>query len=179
MTLSVRCVGAAEVQSCVEPLADILVDCVEGGASVSFMAPIARATARGFWQGVAAAVVEGRCILLLAEADGVVVGTVSVVPAAQENQPHRADLAKMLVHRRARNTGVGEALLLAAEAAARTVGRTLLVLDTATGGAGERLYARLGWQRVGIIPGYALYPDGEPCDTTLFCKTLQPMPGSR
>ncbi len=180
MTASVlvRSVGAAEAISRIEALTDILVDCVEGGASVSFMAPVARATATGFWQAVAASVVAGRCTLLIAEAEGVAVGTVQVVPAPQENQPHRADLAKMLVHRRARNRGVGEALLLAAEAVARGEGRTLLVLDTATRGAGERLYARLGWQRVGIIPGYALYPDGRPCDTTVFYKNLLPMAAS-
>jgi len=89
-----------------------------------------------------------------------------------ENQPHRGDVAKMLVHRRARRRGVGAALLAAAEGAARAAGRTLLVLDTVTGGDGERLYARGGWQRVGVIPGYALWPEGGRCDTTVFYKLL-------
>jgi GNAT superfamily N-acetyltransferase len=154
-------------------LADLLIDCVAGGASVSFMWPLARAQALAFWDGVLASAARGERILLIAEApDGAVEGTVQVLLATPDNQPHRGDVAKMLVHRRARHRGIGAALLQAAERAARDAGRTLLVLDTVTGGDGERLYARHGWQRVGVIPGYALWPNGGFCDTTVFYKTL-------
>ena len=155
-------------------LAQVLLDCVEGGASVSFMWPLPLHKALGFWVSVLGSAQRGERIVLLAEdsASGDVVGTVQVVFAASDNQPHRADVAKMLVHRRARRRGLGAALLGAAEAAARAAGRTLLVLDTVSGGDAERLYTRLGWQRLGIIPGYALWPRGGLCDTTYFYKTL-------
>ena len=100
-------------------------------------------------------------------------GTVQVVLNQPENQPHRGDLAKMLVHRRARQQGIGAALLAAAERAALGAGKTLLVLDTATGADAERLYARQGWHRCGVIPEYALWPDGRPCATTVFFKELR------
>ena len=155
-------------------LAQVLLDCVEGGASVSFMWPLPLHKALGFWVSVLGSAQRGERIVLLAEdsASGDVVGTVQVVFAVPDNQPHRADVAKMLVHRRARRRGLGAALLGAAEAAARAAGRTLLVLDTVSGGDAERLYTRLGWQRLGIIPGYALWPRGGLCDTTYFYKTL-------
>jgi GNAT superfamily N-acetyltransferase len=161
-------VGQREIQQ----LSDVLIDCVEGGASVSFMLPISRATAIAFWQNVAAGVAGGERILLVAEdVAGSIVGTVQVLFAQAENQPHRGDVAKMLVHRRARRHGVGAALLGAAETAALEAGKTVLVLDTASGDA-ERLYARLGWQRCGVIPDYALLPGGGYCDTTFFFRTL-------
>jgi GNAT superfamily N-acetyltransferase len=155
-------------------LAQVLLDCVEAGASVSFMWPLSQQQALAFWDGVLASARRGERIVLLAEdsVSGDTVGTVQVVFAVADNQPHRADVAKMLVHRRARRRGVGAALLQAAESAARAAGRTLLVLDTVSGGDGERLYARLGWQRVGVIPGYALWPRGGLCDTTYFYKAL-------
>ena len=141
----------------VEALAALLVDCVEGGASVSFMLPLTLERARAFWQRVAAGVRSGERALLVAEdQDGTIVGTVQLVLDQPENRPHRADLAKMLVHRRARRRGLGEQLMHAAQALARDCGKTLLVLDTVTGGDAERLYTRLGWQRVGVIPDYAL-----------------------
>jgi GNAT superfamily N-acetyltransferase len=165
---SLQAVGEREIQE----LSGLLIDCVEGGASVSFMLPIARTTADAFWRSVAAAVERGERILMVAEnAAGEIVGTVQVIFAQVENQPHRADVAKMLVHRRARRHGVGAALLAAAEGAAAIAGKTLLVLDTASGDA-ERLYAKLGWQRCGVIPGYALLPGGGLCDTTFFYRTL-------
>ena len=161
-------VGDREIQD----LSDVLIDCVEGGASVSFMLPITRRTAMSFWQNVAACVARGERILLVAEeAAGRIVGTVQLIVAQAENQPHRADVAKMLVHRRARRHGVGAALLAAAESAALNAGKTLLVLDTASGDA-ERLYAKLGWQRCGVIPDYALLPGGGFCDTTFFYRAL-------
>jgi len=157
----------------IDELAAVLIDCVDGGASVSFMQPLTRERAQGFWRGVAAGVEAGDRVLLAAEDDsGTIVGTVQVVWAQAENQPHRGDVAKMLVHRRARRQGLGAALMRAAEAATLAAGRTLLVLDTVTGGDAERLYASLGWQRVGEIPGFALWPQGGPCATTVFYKAI-------
>jgi GNAT superfamily N-acetyltransferase len=156
----------------VQGLTDVLVDCVEGGASVSFMLPLPRAKAEAFWRDAAVSVARGERIVLAAEDETGIVGTVQVVWAEPENQPHRGDLAKMLVCRRARRQGIGTALLAAAELAARAAGKTLLVLDTASADA-ERLYARQGWQRVGEIPRYALLPDGSPCATQVFFKTLE------
>jgi GNAT superfamily N-acetyltransferase len=157
----------------VHQLADVLIDCVEGGASVSFMLPVARDRALAFWQSVARDVATGARALLVAEDASGICGTVQLVFDLPENQPHRGDLAKMLVHHRARRQGLGEALMRAAEDAARERGKTLLVLDAVTGGDAERLYERLGWQRVGVIPDYALMPDGAPCDTTVFYRDLR------
>jgi len=155
----------------IEGLVDVLIDCVEGGASVSFMWPLTRERSRAFWQRVARGVAAGERILVIAEDAEGVCGTVQLILDQPENQPHRADLAKMLVHRRARRRGLGAALMRAAEAAARDCGKTLLVLDTASDDA-ERLYAREGWVRVGVIPGYALLPHGGPCATTYFYRNL-------
>ena len=157
-------------------LCDVLTDCVEGGASGSFMHPMTRAKAEHFWAGVAAGLVRGERLVLVAEDWVGSCGTVQVILNLPENQPHRGDVAKMLVHRRARRQGVGAALLTAAEAHALGIGRTLLVLDTVTGGDAERLYARQGWQRCGEIPRYALYPAGGYCSTTVFYKSLSPPP---
>lgn len=154
-------------------LAEVLIDCVAAGASVSFMWPLAYADALAFWREVIGSAARGERILLVAEDhSGQVQGTVQVLLNLPENQPHRADLAKMLVHRRARRRGIGAALVRAAEQAAHAAGRTLLVLDSVTGGDAERLYARLDWQRVGVIPGYALWPHGGLCSTTYFYKPL-------
>ncbi len=153
-------------------LADVLVDCVAGGASVSFMHPLARESAIAFWRDVVADAARGARALLVAEDEQGICGTVQLVLDLPENQPHRADLAKMLVHRRARRRGLAAELMTAAEAMAREHGRTLLVLDTVTGGDAERLYARLGWTAVGSIPKYALMPDGTPCATTVFYRDL-------
>ncbi|MEW6269371.1 MAG: GNAT family N-acetyltransferase [Thermodesulfobacteriota bacterium] len=158
-------------EASIEGLAEVLVDCVGGGASVGFMHPLTRERAADFWRLVARGVGAGDRVLLVAEDAHGTCGTVQVVLAQPENQPHRADLTKMLVHRRARRLGIGAALLRAAEAVARELGRTLLVLDTASAAA-ERLYRRAGWQSVGVIPGYALLPEGGPCDTTVFYRRL-------
>jgi GNAT superfamily N-acetyltransferase len=155
-------------------LCDLLIDCVEGGASVSFVWPMTRAKAQAFWSDALAAAARGERVVLVAEdVRSAIVGTVQLVLQLPENQPHRADLAKMLVQQSARRQGIGAQLLRAAEAAALDIGKTLLVLDTVTGDPGERLYARHGWQRVGEIPGYALYPDGRPCATTVFYRSLR------
>ena len=153
-------------------LADVLFDCVAGGASVGFMQPLDRVRALAFWHKVAEGIRRGERALLVAEDEAGIVGTVQLVLDLPENQPHRADLAKMLVHRRGRRHGLGAALMRAAEALARDCGRSLLVLDTVTGGDAERLYARLGWQRCGDIPGFALWPQGGLCATTYFYRTL-------
>jgi GNAT superfamily N-acetyltransferase len=170
----VRALPADEAAARVPELSDVLVDCVEGGASVSFMAPLAREAADAFWRTVADGVAAGTRILLVAEDrdSGALVGTVQVIGDTPPNQPHRADVAKMLVRRAARRRGLGALLMRAAVDAARAAGKTLLVLDTVTGGDAERLYTRLGWTRVGVIPNYALMPDGRPCDTTVFYKSL-------
>ncbi|MGO9947044.1 MAG: GNAT family N-acetyltransferase [Steroidobacteraceae bacterium] len=161
-------IGEHEVQA----LSDVLIDCVEGGASVSFMLPMPRDKAAEFWRATSQSSARGERVVLVAEdAAGSIVGTVQLILAQPENQPHRADVAKMLVHRRVRRRGVGAALLAAAERTALEAGKTLLVLDTASGDA-ERLYARMGWQRCGVIPGYALLPRGGLCDTTFFYRTL-------
>lgn len=156
----------------IEELAGVLIDCVDGGAGVSFVHPLAPAKAQAFWRRIAAGVEAGECALLVAEDDTGIVGTVQLELEQPENQPHRADLSKMLVHRRARRRGLGAALLEAAEETARECGKTLLVLDTNAGGDAERLYARLGWVRVGTIPGYSVQPRGGLCATTLFYKEL-------
>ena len=155
----------------IEGLAAVLADCVEGGASVGFMQPYPLDRAAAWWRGLAADVAAGRRALLVAEDEQGIVGTVHLVLAQPDNQPHRADLCKMLVMRRARKRGVGAALMDAAEREARAAGKTLLVLDTASAEA-ERLYARMGWTRLGVIPGYALLPEGGVCDTTYFYREL-------
>lgn len=166
---SLETIGEHELQG----LSDVLIDCVEGGASVSFMLPMTRAKAETYWLDTAASLARGERMVLVAEdAEGMIVGTVQVILSQPENQPHRGDIAKMLVHRRARKRGVGAALLAAAERSALSVGKTLLVLDTVTGSDAERMYARQGWQRCGEIPSYALWPDGRPCATTIFFKLL-------
>jgi GNAT superfamily N-acetyltransferase len=152
-------------------LAELLIDSVEGGASVSFMQPLSQEKALAYWHGVAGGVARGERALLVAEDDTGIVGTVHLLLDQPENQPHRADLLKMLVHSRARRQGWGAALMRAAEQVARECGKSLLVLDTASDDA-ERLYARSGWQRCGVIPGYALLPQGGLCDTTYFYRQL-------
>lgn len=155
----------------IEGLADLLMDVVEGGASVSFMHPFTRDKAMAFWRGVAQGVAAGERAIVIAEDEHGVCGTAQLILSLPENQPHRADLAKMLVHRRARRRGIGAAVLKAAEGVARELGKTLLVLDTASQEA-ERLYDRGGWTKVGVIPDYALMPDGAFCDTIVYYRRL-------
>ncbi|MEO6362926.1 MAG: GNAT family N-acetyltransferase [Caldimonas sp.] len=155
----------------IQGLAAVLVDCVDANASVSFMRPLSLDKAAAFWRDVGEAVRRGERMLFVAQDATGIVGTVQLLVDLPENQPHRADVAKMLVHRCARRIGVGQGLMHAAERAARDAGKTLLVLDTASADA-ERLYERSGWQRCGTIPGFALLPDGTPCATTFFYRTL-------
>jgi len=170
--LEIRRIAGADLRKELDGLAAVLADCVEGGASVSYMAPFSHEQARAAFEGFAAEVDAGRRVLLVAFAGGALVGSVQVILALPPNQPHRGEIAKLLVRRSARRRGIAQRLMEHAEAEARAEGKTLLVLDTVTGDPGERLYARLGWNRVGVIPGYALYPDGRPCDTTVFWKTV-------
>ncbi|SEB13272.1 GNAT family N-acetyltransferase [Paraburkholderia sartisoli] len=172
-TVTIRRLDGDAAMARVHALADVLVDCVEGGASVSFMLPLPREKALAFWRGVAEAVARDERVLLVAEdQDGTIAGTVQLIVAQPDNQPHRADVAKMLVHRRARRQGVAQRLMAAIEHVARDEGKTVLVLDTVTGGDAERLYARAGWQRAGVVPDYALMPDGALCDTTFYYRLL-------
>jgi GNAT superfamily N-acetyltransferase len=170
--LEVRRLSVVEARERAGDLAAVLVDCVEGGASVSFMPPFGQPDGEVFFSKVAAGVEEGDRILLAAFLDGDLVGTVQVVTAMPPNQPHRAEIAKLLVRRSARGQGIAQALMEAAEREAAAAGKTLLVLDTATGDNAERLYERLNWNRVGIIPNFALFPDGRLTATTIFWKAL-------
>jgi GNAT superfamily N-acetyltransferase len=171
--ISIRTVHPEEAPDYIDPLADVLIDCVEGGASISFMLPISRETAVRFWTDVAQSVARNERVLLIAEGpDGRVVGTVQLVIAQPENQPHRADVAKMLVRRDARRRGIAARLMQSVDESARSAGKSVLVLDTVTGGDAERLYHRAGWERVGSVPNYALMPDGTSCGTTFFHKQL-------
>jgi GNAT superfamily N-acetyltransferase len=164
---------APVADSALAQLADVLVDCVEGGASVSFMAPFPRDSALVFFRKVAASVASGDTVLLAARLDGKIVGTVQLGLDTPPNQPHRADIKKMLVHRSARGHGIGAALMAEVEEEARRHGRWLLVLDTVPGENGHRLYKRAGWTQTGLIPDYAMFPDGRLCDTAIMWKRLE------
>jgi GNAT superfamily N-acetyltransferase len=169
--IDVQRLDAPSAYAQLDALARVLADCVDGGASVGYLAPFAEVDARRTFEEMLPEVAAGRRVLLAAFAGGELVGTAQLIHARYPNQPHRADVAKLLVHRSARRTGIGRALMERLEAEALAEGRTLLVLDTATDGA-ERLYERLGWTKSGVIPGYALLPDGRECDTTFFYKRL-------
>ncbi|ANL45036.1 GCN5-related N-acetyltransferase protein [Rhizobium phaseoli] len=168
----IRILSAEEARAAIPALSQVLADCVAGGASVGFMQPYTAEDAESYWCDVADAVAAGGNLLLVAELAGSIVGTVQVGAAQMPNQPHRGDLKKLLVHRSARGRGLARLLMEAAEREARKRGKTLLVLDTATGSDAEAIYPRLGWERVGVIPDYALWPQGGFCDTTLFYKRL-------
>ncbi len=170
--IEIRRLDAAGAHQHVDALAAVLVDCVEGGAGVGYLAPFSHDDARRVFESYAAEVAGGRRVLLTAFVAAELVGTAQIVFAPHPNQPHRADIARVLVHRSARRRGIAQELMERAEREALVEGRTLLVLDTVTGGDAERLYTRLGWTRVGVIPNYALQPDGRPCDTTVFFKEL-------
>jgi len=172
-THRIRELQAPEARERAHELAEILLDCVAGGASVGFMASTSPEQALAFWQRVAAGMAAAERHLLVAEDDaGRLAGTVSLLTDMPPNQPHRGDIAKMLVHRRARRQGLAGALMQAAQDLAAARGLTLLVLDTVTGSEASRVYERAGWQRCGDIPGYALFPDGRPCSTTYYFKAL-------
>ena len=164
---------APVADAALEQLAAVLVDCVEGGASVSFMAPFSQGEALAFFRKVAGSVAAGDTVLLAARLGGKIVGTVQLGLDPPPNQPHRADIKKLLVHRSARGHGIGAALMAAVEDEARRRGRWLLVLDTVPGENGHRLYQRAGWTQTGLVPDYALFPDGRLCDTAIMWKRLK------
>jgi GNAT superfamily N-acetyltransferase len=170
--VEIRRLEPPEVRAELDRLAAVLADCVAGGASIGYMEPFGHSEALAAFQGFAAEVEQGRRLLVAAYDEGELVGTVQVVLALPPNQPHRAEITKLLVHRSARRRGVARLLMERAEAEARAEGRTLLVLDAVTGGDAARLYARMGWTTVGEVPDFALYPDGRPCATTYFYKAL-------
>ena len=170
--IDIRRLHYEEARRRVSELAAVLMDCVAGGASVSFMADLTQAEAEGFFSGVADGVAAGDRALYAGFLDGKLVGTTQLLLAWQPNQPHRAEIAKMLVHRAARRHGLGKAMLAAAEAEARAQGRTLITLDTTPGADGEKLYRAMGYQAAGRIPNYALWPDGRMGDTTFFYKAI-------
>lgn len=170
--IEIRRLTGDELRTHLDALAGVLADCVAGGASVGYLTPFSRDDARAAFEGFVEDAERGRRAILAAFLDGELVGTVQVVLALPPNQPHRGEIAKLLVHRSARKRGLAARLMDAAEAAARAEGKTLLVLDAVTGGDAERLYERLGWTKVGVVPGFALFPDGRPCDTTYFWKAL-------
>jgi Acetyltransferases len=170
--IEIRRLTAEEGRRHLAALAGVLLDCVEGGASVSFMAPFSQAEAESFFDKVVDGVERGERILLAAFIESKLAGTVQVLLATPPNQPHRADVAKLLVLRSARGQGIAGRLMEYVEEVSRAAGKTLLVLDTVTGDQAEKLYLRLGWTPVGIIPNYAMYPDGRWCDTTIFWKQL-------
>jgi ribosomal protein S18 acetylase RimI-like enzyme len=139
---------------------------------VSYLPPLASTIARGFWKRMAADVAAGTRVLLAAWDDAVLVGTVMLEFASAPNQPHRAEVQKLLVHPDARRRGLARALMARLEHEAARTGKTLLTLDTAAGEAAEHLYRDIGWHEAGRIPGYALNADRVPCDTILFWRAM-------
>jgi GNAT superfamily N-acetyltransferase len=172
--LEVRRLDPAEAREQLDALAGVLADCVLGGASVGYLEPFSHADARGVYEDYVRDAEQGRRIILGAFLDGNLVGTAQLILAVPPNQPHRAEVARVLVHRSARKRGIAQRLMEQLEHEASAEGKTLLVLDAVTGGDAARLYERIGWNTVGVIPGYALYPDGRLCDTTVFWKALEP-----
>lgn len=170
--LEVKLLAAEGLTSRLNDLCEVLSDCINGGASLGFMLPFAPEDGRAYWEDVQTHVASGQTLIAVAEHDGKVVGTVQVGLAQKPNQPHRGDVMKLLVHRSARGLGLSRKLMACVEAEAVRLGRTLLVLDTATGSEAEAIYPRLGWQKVGIIPDYALWPQGGFCDCTFFYKRI-------
>lgn len=168
----IRVLSFDEAKTAILPLSEILADCVNGGASVGFMAPCEAQGFVPYWNRVANEVDAGDTTLIVAEHQGEIVGTVQLGLSQMPNQPHRADLKKLLIHSTARGLGLARKLMEAIEEEARKHRKTLICLDTATGSPAEAIYSHLGWERVGVIPNYALYPDGSPCATTLFYKGL-------
>ncbi|MGG7447053.1 N-acetyltransferase family protein [Kosakonia oryzendophytica] len=172
-TYSIRALSGDDLSRRIDALCEVLENCVSGGASVSFMHPLSREKSLRFWSNVAASTTRGERIVLVAEDEtGDIVGTVQLILDQPENQPHRADVSKLLVHEKARRQGLARRLMDALETAAQANAKTVLVLDTATGSGAENFYLQCGWQRVGEIPRYALMPQGNVTATTFFYKFL-------
>lgn len=174
--LCIEALDTAGARSASRPLAEILMRCVDEGASVSFLAPLSRDRARSFWRGIADRVAGGRLVLFAAWLDGRIVGTATLDMDTKPNQQHRADIRKVLVHPDGRGRGIARALMQRAEMEAWSRGRTLLTLDTLTDSVAERMYPALGWTRVGVIPGFSRDAAGRPEATTIFYKALNATP---
>lgn len=169
----IRALSFSEINDRIHELNEVLIDCVAGGASVGFMHPLTPEKATGFWQAIARDVEnQDRVVLVAIDDNQQIVGTVQISFAQSENQPHRADVVKLLVHQRARRRGIAQLLMQQLDAVALTHGKNVLVLDTATGSSAEMLYQSIGWQRAGELPKYALMPDGALCSTTFYYKHL-------
>jgi len=168
----IHVLAAEDLTPYIDDLCEVLADCVNGGASLGFMQPFAPEDARSYWLDVHKSVAAGHTVIAVAEHEGRVVGSVQVGLAQKPNQPHRGDLMKLLVHRSARGLGLSRKLMETVEKEAARLGRTILVLDTATGSEAEAIYPRFGWERVGVIPDYALWPQGGFCDSTFFYKRI-------
>jgi GNAT superfamily N-acetyltransferase len=176
MSVSIRSIDHAEALRLLPVLSALLVDAVAHGASVNFMAGFTLAEAQAYWRKQIAGLAQNDRLWLVAEEEAAVIGMVMCVFAPQPNQPFRADVSKMLVHSSQRRRGIGAQLMQAVEVAALKAGRTMLVLDTGAGSAGDRLYRRMGWTAVGTIPSYAYMTDGRPEAATFFYKQLAPTP---
>jgi GNAT superfamily N-acetyltransferase len=166
-------VDPTEFASLVPALAVVLADAVDSGSSVNFLSPFSVADATRWWEAQAPAVAAADLRPVVARLDGVVAGCACLVPSRKANSPHRAEVVKVLVHRRARRRGIGAGLMAAIEDLARVDGRWLLILDTTTGSDADRLYRRLGWTPFGEVPNHALRADGTLSDTTYFFKDLR------
>jgi ribosomal protein S18 acetylase RimI-like enzyme len=172
MTLRIRTVDLDRFAECLPGLARLLMDCVNSGASLGFWAPIDQARALLYWREVLRGLDDGTLVLFVMEDGGEVVGSVQLVLSDRENGAHRAEIRKLMVHTARRGRGLGRALLSAAHVEAGYRGRRLLILDTRTGDAGEKLYESMGYQRAGYVPGYTTEPDGTSHGTTFFYHVL-------
>lgn len=164
---------ARQYVAAIPALADLLVDAVAGGASVNFLAGVTPDQATAWWTERIGQVSDGTITALVAREAGVVVGSMLLIRSRNQNSPHRAEIAKVLVHRAARRRGIGRALMDAAESAARSDGRWLLLLDTEAGSAADVFYRSLGWQVLGTMPNHAYRSDGRLAPTTFFWKDLR------
>ncbi|MFE9745418.1 GNAT family N-acetyltransferase [Saccharothrix saharensis] len=172
MTAGIAELTSAELLACAEALTDVLADAVEDGASVGFVKPLSRVQVLKWWRARAAPVANGVLALWVARDGGRVLGTVQVRFTDTADGRHRAEVAKLIVHRDARGAGLGRALLEVAEQEAAKRGATLLVLDARAGSAAERLCRRAGWVEAGVIPDHTADPDGVLWPTTLFYKRV-------
>jgi GNAT superfamily N-acetyltransferase len=170
--MSVALFSGEEIHARRSELSELLIDVVDGGAAVSFLAPLAQESADGFWDGVAADVAAGTRLVFVAQVENCVAGCVHLVLATQPNGQHRAEIQKLLVHSAYRRHGLAGALMQAAETEARRIGRTTLVLDTEEGAVAEQLYERWGYRRAGMIPQFARSSSGGFHGTVLFYKLL-------
>ena|SRR2546426_606169 len=170
--IQIEQLDARQAQADIPSLVLLLQDAVDSGASVGFLPPLEEQQAQQFWQKIVADLAEGSRVLLVARADGGIVGTVQLVLAGQPNAAHRAEVQRLLVHSRARRRGIGTQLMTAIEAVARQLRRTTLVLDTRLGDGSETLYTKIGYTRAGTIPNYARSADGTLHTTVLFYRLL-------